>query len=93
MAQKKKAIIVICPGGAYQWLSPRESEPIARAFEAMGYETSILRYTVQAEDDPAPLGRPPTARRYSSAAFRRAATWPRRWVCTGRPWGSVAPTG
>ena len=55
MANKSKAIIVICPGGAYQWLSPREAEPVARAFEAMGYETSILRYTVQAEGDPAPL--------------------------------------
>ena len=53
---KKKAIIVICPGGAYQWLSPRESAPVARAFEAMGYETSVLRYTVQAEGDPKPLG-------------------------------------
>ncbi|MBQ6348579.1 MAG: alpha/beta hydrolase [Clostridia bacterium] len=74
MVQKKKAIIVICPGGAYQWLSPRESEPIARAFEAMGYETSILRYTVQAEGDPEPLGLGPVRELSERVAQLRETT-------------------
>ena len=57
---KKKAIIVICPGGAYRWLfPPRESEPVARAFEAMGYEADIMNYTVKAEGESEPLGLKP----------------------------------
>ena len=27
-----KGMILICPGGGYQWLSPREAQPVARAF-------------------------------------------------------------
>lgn len=54
----KKAIIVICPGGAYRYLSPRESAPVARAFEAMGHETSILYYRIREEGD-GPLGLEP----------------------------------
>ena len=54
---KNKASIIICPGGAYRWLSPRESEPVSRAFEAMGYETNILRYRVW--DGSGPLGLEP----------------------------------
>ncbi len=51
-----KPVIVICPGGAYRWLSPREAEPVARAFEAMGYPTSVLRYRIRESADAAPLG-------------------------------------
>ena len=69
MKAKSKAIIVICPGGAYQWLSPRESEPVARAFEAMGYETDILRYRVRQAGDSQPLGLEP-ARQLSGRIAR-----------------------
>ena len=55
---EKKAIVVICPGGAYRFLSPRESEPVARAFEAMGHRTSILNYRIRQAGDP-PLGLEP----------------------------------
>ena len=54
----KKAIIVICSGGAYRHLSPRESEPVARAFEALGHETSILYYRIREAGD-GPLGLEP----------------------------------
>ena len=54
----KKAMIVICPGGAYRFLSPRESEPVARAFEAMGHATSILNYRIRQAGD-GPLGLEP----------------------------------
>ena len=50
-----RATILICPGGAYRWLSPREGEPVARAFGAMGYATDILRYRVRREGE-GPLG-------------------------------------
>lgn len=51
-----KACVIICPGGAYRHLSPRESEPVARAFEEMGLETEILRYPIREAGDPEPLG-------------------------------------
>ena len=54
----QSAIIVICPGGAYRHLSPRESEPVAHAFEALGHRTSILNYRIRQAGD-GPLGLEP----------------------------------
>lgn len=44
---RKKPIIVICPGGAYQGLSEREAEPIALAFNAAGYHAVVLYYSLR----------------------------------------------
>lgn len=41
-----KAVILICPGGGYQFLAPREAEPVANAFLAAGYHAAILHYSV-----------------------------------------------
>lgn len=41
-----KAVILICPGGGYQFLAPREAEPVAEAFLAAGYHAAILHYSV-----------------------------------------------
>ncbi|XOW21444.1 alpha/beta hydrolase [Lactococcus cremoris] len=38
--------IIICPGGGYQHISNRESDPLALAFLAQGYQVFILNYTV-----------------------------------------------
>ena len=54
-----KAIVVICPGGAYCHLSPRESEPVARAFEKMGADADILYYSVRTDNDQPALGLTP----------------------------------
>lgn len=54
-----KASIIICPGGAYRFLSPRESEPVAQAFQELGFETEILRYPIRESDDSEPLGLSP----------------------------------
>ncbi len=43
--QRRRAI-VICPGGAYQFLSEREGEPVARAFCAAGLQAFVLAYSV-----------------------------------------------
>ena len=72
MSNRRRATVVICPGGAYRWLSPRESEPVARAFEAMGYETDILRYPVRAEGEAEPLGLEPVRRLSDRVAALRA---------------------
>ncbi len=59
-----KGTVLICPGGAYRWVSPREGAPVAAAFNKGGYHAFVLGYTVrQEEDDPdaALLGTKPLA--------------------------------
>ena len=42
---RKRASVLICPGGGYGMVSDRENEPIALAFLAMGYNAFVLRYS------------------------------------------------
>ena len=44
-AHKVRPALVICAGGAYRWLSPREKDPAALTFAAMGYQTFLLTYS------------------------------------------------
>ena len=44
--KEKKPAVIICPGGAYLYLSDREAEPVALAFSKMGYQAFILNYSV-----------------------------------------------
>lgn len=46
MAERELPAVVICPGGAYQMLSDREGEPVAKEFFRAGYHVFILRYTL-----------------------------------------------
>lgn len=41
----KRPLILICPGGGYEYLSAREGESIALTFNAMGYNSAIIHYT------------------------------------------------
>ncbi|MCR4791618.1 MAG: alpha/beta hydrolase [Lachnospiraceae bacterium] len=45
LAVKKRPMIIICPGGAYAYTSPREAEPIAYKLMAEGYNVGILYYS------------------------------------------------
>lgn len=48
--------IVICPGGGYEKLAPRESEPIVRRFFGEGFNCYLLRYSIcEKAKDYAPL--------------------------------------
>ena len=47
VAHKKRPAIIICAGGAYRWLSPREKDPVALSFAAMGYHTFLIEYSVK----------------------------------------------
>jgi acetyl esterase/lipase len=38
--------VIICPGGGYRFVSPREAEPVADRFKEKGWEPFILRYSV-----------------------------------------------
>ena len=43
---KKRPAVVICPGGGYVYLSPREDEPVALAYAAKGIHAFVLHYSV-----------------------------------------------
>ena len=43
---RKRAAVLICPGGGYGFVSPRESEPVALQFNAAGYHAFVLHYSV-----------------------------------------------
>ncbi len=45
IAVKKRPMIIICPGGGYEYTSAREAEPIAFTFMAEGYNCAILYYS------------------------------------------------
>ena len=44
--EKKRGVVVICPGGGYEMTSDREAEPVAMRFLVMGYHAVVLRYSV-----------------------------------------------
>lgn len=43
---KVRPCLILCPGGAYRWHSPREADPVALRFLSMGYNVFILYYSV-----------------------------------------------
>ena len=58
--QEWKGSIVIFPGGGYEWHSPREAEPVAKAFGDAGWKPWILYYPVKkSESDGLCLGLDP----------------------------------
>lgn len=44
---RKRPMIVICPGGGYVHTSDREAEPVAIQLLSKGFHTSVLRYSVE----------------------------------------------
>lgn len=44
---RKRPMIVICPGGGYQFTSEREAEPVAIRLNGMGFHSCVLKYSVQ----------------------------------------------
>lgn len=43
---KVRPALVLCAGGAYRWQSPREEDPVALTFLAMGYNVFLVTYSV-----------------------------------------------
>ncbi len=41
-----RPLVLVCPGGGYEFTSDREAEPLALQFLAMGYHAAVLRYSV-----------------------------------------------
>ena len=44
-AHKTRPAVVICPGGAYRWRSPREKDAPALEFLSMGYQAFLVEYS------------------------------------------------
>ena len=44
---RKRPMVVICPGGGYHFTSDREAEPVAIRLNGMGYHVCVLRYSVK----------------------------------------------
>lgn len=44
---RKRPVVVICPGGGYHMTSDREAEAVAVQFLAKGFHAAILRYSVE----------------------------------------------
>lgn len=55
LAVKMRPLVIICPGGGYNHLSVREGESIAYQFNAMGYNSAVLQYSIKPSVYPAPL--------------------------------------
>jgi len=63
-----RGTVLICPGGGYEWLSPREAEPVAAAFNRAGWNAAILYYTVRTAGAQ-PLGTLPLRQLGEAVAF------------------------
>lgn len=70
--ERVRPAVLICPGGGYQFLSPREAEAIALQFAAAGFHAFILYYTVKPEFYKQPLLELSTA---VSLIRSKAAEW------------------
>lgn len=44
-AHRTRPAVLILPGGAYRWTSPREAEPVALRFAARGWVPFVLEYS------------------------------------------------
>lgn len=47
--ERRRAFIVICPGGAYRFCSNREAESVAIRFNSLGYNCAVLFYSTNHE--------------------------------------------
>ena len=43
--ERRFPAVLILPGGAYQWISPREAEPVAMRFLSRGFSCFLLEYS------------------------------------------------
>ena len=53
--ERERGAVLVIPGGAYAWVSPREAEPIAMRALASGRHAFVLRYSVAPARWPAAL--------------------------------------
>ena len=54
-SQRRRPMVIICPGGGYEFLSPREAEPVALRFLSLGFQAAVLSYSVESAHFPIAL--------------------------------------
>ena len=74
-ADAKRPCLVLCPGGGYSRISPREAEPLALDFFPLGYHIFILEYT------PGPDQNFPTQLREVAAVLELIHENSDEWLC------------
>ena len=62
--ERRFPAVLILPGGAYQWVSPREAEPVAMRFVSRGFSCFILNYSCAPAHFPVALREAAMAMRY-----------------------------
>lgn len=67
-----RGAVLVCPGGGYQYTSPREGEPVALQLNAAGLHAFVLHYSVAPRRHPLPLL---DAARALEIIRERAAEW------------------
>lgn len=63
-AGRRKPAVLILPGGAYRWTSPREAEPVALRFAAAGWAAFALDYSCAPHTFPVALREAALAMRF-----------------------------
>lgn len=48
---RKRPMVLICPGGGYGFCCDREADPVAIRFLSYDFNVAVLRYTVNSEND------------------------------------------
>ena len=84
--------VIVCPGGGYNHLSPREAEPIAAQFLAAGFAPFILYYGV--EENAAnyrPLKQLALAIRYVRENAQNTALTPITFLCAAFRQADILP--
>ena len=61
---RRRPAVLILPGGAYSWTSPREAEPVALRFTAAGWAAFVLDYSCAPFSFPVSLREAVLAMRY-----------------------------
>jgi len=53
--ERKRPLVIICPGGGYEYHSPREGEAIAIKMNSFGFNACILKYSLFPNEFPCAL--------------------------------------
>ena len=72
--ERRRALALIFPGGAYAWRSDREAEPVALRMMSLGIQAAVVRYSV------APV-RYPKALEEAAEAVAYARAHAEEWFC------------
>lgn len=82
-ARRRRPAVLILPGGAYRWTSPREAEPVALRFLARGYVPFVLDYSCAPSRFPVSLREAAMAMRYIREHFQTYEVDPQMVIAMG----------